>query len=133
MRIVILGLSITSSWGNGHATTFAVWCEAWRNAGMMSFFWNATSHGTRKIAISRGLRLEKRCLYSSLTELKDRWAREIRNADFVIVGSYVPQGVAVGEWVTSAATGPVAFYDIDTPVTLSKLDLAIPSTCRDRS
>jgi spore maturation protein CgeB len=64
----------------------------------------------------------KTFLYSSLTQLKDRWAREIRNADFVIVGSYVPQGVAVGEWVTSTATGPVAFYDIDTPVTLAKLD-----------
>ena len=61
-------------------------------------------------------------LYSSLNELKDRWGREVRNADFVIVGSYVPQGVAVGEWVTATATGPVAFYDIDTPVTLAKLD-----------
>jgi Uncharacterized protein conserved in bacteria len=40
----------------------------------------------------------------------------------VIVGSYVPQGVAVGEWVIATATGPAAFYDIDTPVTLAKLD-----------
>src|SRR5439155_14984185 len=38
-----------------------------------------------------------------------------------VVGSYVPEGVAVGEWVTSVATGPTAFYDIDTPVTLAKL------------
>jgi spore maturation protein CgeB len=61
-------------------------------------------------------------LYRSLQELKDRWTREVRNADFVIVGSYVPQGVLVGDWAISTATGPVAFYDIDTPVTLSKLD-----------
>ena len=61
-------------------------------------------------------------LYGSLSELKDRWSPDIRDADFVIVGSYVPQGVAVGEWVIARARGPVAFYDIDTPVTLSKLD-----------
>src|SRR5690606_16857004 len=38
-----------------------------------------------------------------------------------IVGSYVPEGVAVGEWVTRTAAGVTAFYDIDTPVTLAKL------------
>ena len=42
-------------------------------------------------------------------------------ADFVVVGSYVPEGVAVGEWVTQTARGATAFYDIDTPVTLAKL------------
>jgi spore maturation protein CgeB len=39
----------------------------------------------------------------------------------VIVGSYVPEGAEVGEWVTQSARGLTAFYDIDTPVTLSKL------------
>jgi len=40
----------------------------------------------------------------------------------VIVGSYVHSGVTVGEWVTRTATGVRAFYDIDTPVTLAKLE-----------
>ena len=39
-----------------------------------------------------------------------------------MVGSYVPDGVAVGEWVTATAGGITAFYDIDTPVTLAKLE-----------
>ena len=38
-----------------------------------------------------------------------------------MVGSYVPEGVEVGRWVTDTATGVTAFYDIDTPVTLAKL------------
>jgi spore maturation protein CgeB len=38
-----------------------------------------------------------------------------------VVGSYVPEGVAVGEWVVQNARGLPAFYDIDTPVTLAKL------------
>ena len=39
----------------------------------------------------------------------------------VIVGSCVPEGIEVGEWVIAHATGITAFYDIDTPVTLAKL------------
>ncbi len=45
----------------------------------------------------------------------------MQRADAVIVGSYVPDGVAVGDWATRTAQGITAFYDIDTPVTLAKL------------
>ena len=122
MRIVILGLSITSSWGNGHATTFRGLVRGLAGRGHDVLFlerdmpWYAENRDLPDPPYGRT------ALYSSLNDLKDRWAREVRNADFVIVGSYVPQGVAVGEWVTATATGPVAFYDIDTPVTLAKLD-----------
>jgi spore maturation protein CgeB len=60
-------------------------------------------------------------LYSELDELRDRFEGEVRRADAVIVGSYVPEGVAVGKWVTATARGVTAFYDIDTPVTFAKL------------
>jgi spore maturation protein CgeB len=60
-------------------------------------------------------------LYGSLDELRETWAEAIRDADLVVVGSFVPDGVAVAEWVLETATGRVAFYDIDTPVTLAKL------------
>jgi spore maturation protein CgeB len=51
----------------------------------------------------------------------DRWRDAVAAADAVIVGSYVPDGVEVGAWAQRAASGVVAFYDIDTPVTLAKL------------
>jgi spore maturation protein CgeB len=76
-------------------------------------------------AASRDLAHPSYCrteLYESVPELKARHARSIREADLVIVGSYVPEGVTVGQWVTSIAGGVTAFYDIDTPVTLAKLD-----------
>lgn len=60
-------------------------------------------------------------LYSSLEDLKARFSTPVEVADLVIVGSYVPEGVAVGEWVVQTARGVTAFYDIDTPVTLAKL------------
>ncbi len=61
-------------------------------------------------------------LYHSLDELKDRFGADVRSADLVIVGSYVPDGIAVGSWVLKTARNATAFYDIDTPVTLAALE-----------
>lgn len=61
-------------------------------------------------------------LYRSLEELRRIHAARLRAADAVIIGSYVPEGVLLSEWILDEAGGCVAFYDIDTPVTLAKLD-----------
>lgn len=122
MRIVILGLSITSSWGNGHATTYRGLVKGLVQRGHDVLFLERDAPWYANHRDLPDPPYGTTALYGSLQELKDRWHREVRDADFVIVGSYVPQGVPVGEWVISAARGPVAFYDIDTPVTLAKLD-----------
>lgn len=121
LKIIILGLSITSSWGNGHATTYRGLVRELCARGHYVLFlerdmpWYA---GNRDLPFPPYGRAE---LYQSLDDLKDRFGSEIREADFVVVGSYVPEGGSVGEWVTSTANGITAFYDIDTPVTLRKL------------
>ena len=121
LRIVILGLSITSSWGNGHATTYRGLVRELSARGHEVLFlerdmpWYAANQDLYAI---QSARIE---IYSSLQQLKDCFASDVRQADVVIVGSYVPEGVAVGEWVTATACGLTAFYDIDTPVTLAKL------------
>ncbi|MDP8965867.1 MAG: glycosyltransferase [Cyanobacteriota bacterium] len=122
MKIVILGLSITSSWGNGHATTYRGLVRELVARGHDVLF---LERDVPWYAANRDLPNPSYChtkLYSSLDELKDSFTQEVRDADFVMVGSYVPEGVAVGEWVTATARGVRAFYDIDTPVTLSKLE-----------
>ncbi len=122
MNIVILGLSVTSSWGNGHATTYRGLMRGLTERGHDVLFlerdvpWYAENRDVRNPPYGRTE------LYSSVEELRDRFARDVAAADFVIVGSYVPEGVAIGEWVLANARGVTAFYDIDTPVTLSKLD-----------
>ncbi|TGD80537.1 CgeB family protein [Hymenobacter wooponensis] len=122
MNIVILGLSITSSWGNGHATTFrGLVRELTKNGHQVLFL----ERDVPWYANSRDLPNPDFCqlaLYSSLTDLQARFWEQVREADLVIVGSYVPEGVAVGEWVVQTAQGIKAFYDIDTPVTLAKLE-----------
>ena len=60
-------------------------------------------------------------LYDSFAELREQWSAALRAADLVIVGSYVPDGIEVIRLVQRTAGGIVAFYDIDTPVTLAAL------------
>lgn len=121
LRTVILGLSITSSWGNGHATTFRGLVRELAARGHDVTFlerdvpWYAQN---RDLPEPPWGRTE---LCGDLDELRDRFAATIAAADAVIVGTYVPDGVAVGEWVIRTARGVTACYDIDTPVTLAKL------------
>jgi spore maturation protein CgeB len=121
LRIVILGLSITSSWGNGHATTYRGLVRELTARGHDILFlerdvpWYASNRDLPRPQHGRT------ALYLDIADLKRRFAGEIEEADLVIVGSYVPQGSQVGEWVTRTARGLTAFYDIDTPVTLAKL------------
>jgi spore maturation protein CgeB len=121
MRIVILGLSITSSWGNGHATTYRALVAQLRARGHDILF---LERDVPWYAASRDLPQPPYCrteLYRDLRDLEQRFAGPVSDADLVVVGSYVPEGVAVGEWVLRTATGVTAFYDIDTPVTLARL------------
>ena len=122
LDIVILGLSITSSWGNGHATTFRALMRALSARGHNVCFlerdmpWYAENRDLPNPPY--GLTQ----LYKSVAELKRRFARKVTDADLCIVGSYVPDGVEIGEWVIRTCRGVKAFYDIDTPVTLAKLN-----------
>jgi spore maturation protein CgeB len=121
LRIVILGLSITSSWGNGHATTYRGLVRELAARGHDVLFlerdveWYAANRDLPRPPHGRTV------LYHNLRELKGRFTAQVRDADLVIVGSYVPEGAKVGEWVTRTAHGLTAFYDIDTPVTLARL------------
>jgi spore maturation protein CgeB len=122
MNIVILGLSITSSWGNGHATTFRGLVRELNNRGHHILF---LERDKPWYASHRDLPNPEYCqteLYTSLDDLEQHFTEQVREADLVIVGSYVPEGVQVGEWVVKTAHGIKAFYDIDTPVTLAKLE-----------
>jgi spore maturation protein CgeB len=121
MKITILGLSITSSWGNGHATTYRGLVRELEKRGHDVTFlerdvpWYAEHRDLPEPPYGTTV------LYGSMQELQDAHADLVRDADLVIVGSYVPDGVRVGEWVRDVAEGVTAFYDIDTPVTLAKI------------
>lgn len=121
LDIVIFGLSITSSWGNGHATTYRGLVRELNRLGHRTLFlerdvpWYADHRDLPDPPYGRTR------LYSGLEELRDRHRAAIRQADVVIIGSFTPDGAAIAEWVMSLCRGLVAFYDIDTPVTHARL------------
>ena len=119
MRLVFLGLSLSSSWGNGHATTYRALLKALRADGHEVLF---LEREQAWYAAHRDLPAPDFCslrFYEGVGDL-DRFCREIARADAVVIGSYVPDGVAVIDRVAARAPR-LAFYDIDTPVTLRAL------------
>jgi len=121
VRIVILGLSVTSSWGNGHATLYRGLMRALGARGHDVLF---LEHDKPWYAANRDMPQPpggRTVLYDSVDTLRGRFGRETREAELVVLGSYVPQGTAVADWILRKAEGVTAFYDIDTPVTLKKL------------
>jgi spore maturation protein CgeB len=122
LNIVIFGLSITSSWGNGHASTYRALIKALAARGHRVTFIERNVPWYRR---HRDLTDPDYCrveLYDSLQEVAPRFDSLMREADLVMLGSYVPDGIVLGDWITCRAQGITAFYDIDTPVTLAKLD-----------
>jgi len=121
MKLVVLGLSLSSSWGNGHATTYRALLKSFSQRGHEVLFLERDVpwyRDNRDCPRPDYCRLE---FYRSLDDLES-WRGEIERADAVIVGSYVPDGVEVGRFAQEHACGITAFYDIDTPVTLAKLE-----------
>jgi spore maturation protein CgeB len=123
LNIVIFGLSITSSWGNGHATTYRSLVTGLARRGHHVAFYERRRSW---YAANRDLGHNNVCdivLYESIAELEALFPARI-DADVVMIGSFVPEGVRLAQWVLARTDAVVAFYDIDTPVTLAALERA---------
>jgi spore maturation protein CgeB len=121
LDIVFLGLSLSSSWGNGHATTYRSLIKGLAARGHRVVF---LERERSWYAENRDLGVPGFCelrYYDDVAELENRHAGLLRRADAIVVGSYVPEGVAVIDAVARLSAGRLCFYDIDTPVTLAKL------------
>jgi spore maturation protein CgeB len=121
VKIVIFGLSITSSWGNGHATTFRALCRALRARGHRIVFFE---HNLEWYENNRDLPNPEFCevhLFENWKEVLPLARRELRDCDLAMVGSYFPDGIAASNEVLDHAPAVKAFYDIDTPITVAQL------------
>lgn len=119
--LVVIGLTLSSSWGNGHATTWRALLRALAGRGARITFLERDVpwyRAHRDLPDPDFARLE---LYRDVADLQARFGHAVRDADAVLVGSYVPDGVAVIDWARDRVRGVFAFYDIDTPVTLAGL------------
>jgi spore maturation protein CgeB len=126
VRLAIFGLSVSSSWGNGHATLWRGLCAALAAVGhRVTFFerdvpWYAEN---RDLAELPGGRL---VLYPDWPSVLPTARRELAVADAAIVTSYCPDGIAAADLVLDSPVPVRAFYDLDTPVTLARLTAGEP-------
>jgi spore maturation protein CgeB len=122
VKLVVFGLSISSSWGNGHATTYRALLRAFAARGheVVFYEWDAPWYGGehRDLPHPDFCRLE---LYPEWEQVAGRAIAEAREADAALVGSYVHDGPRVIDDLAAAGVDPLFFYDIDTPVTVAGL------------
>lgn len=122
MKLVIFGLTISSSWGNGHATLWRGLCRALLHRGHRIVFYERdvpyyAEH--RDLAeLPAGGRLQ---LYRHWPEAIGAAESDLADADVAMVTSYCPDGVAATELALSSPARVKCFYDLDTPVTLARL------------
>lgn len=127
MKIVIFGLSISSSWGNGHATLWRGLCAALDRKGHTVIFFERdvpyySAHRDYFELPGKG----KLILYRDWPEARPAALQHLRDADVGMVTSYCPDGVAATDLVLDSAAVVHAFYDLDTPVTLDRLRSGLP-------
>ena len=115
--LVVFGLSLSSSWGNGHAPTFRGLVRALATRGWQVTFFEKDVEWYRS---NRDLPDPDFCdlrLYADWASARRDAASLVTRADAVMVGSLVSDGQAIVDWL-AARERPLLFYDIDTPITL---------------
>ncbi|ODS86660.1 MAG: glycosyltransferase [Cytophagaceae bacterium SCN 52-12] len=122
LNITVVGLTITSSWGNGHATTYRALLKELAALGHKIRF---LEKNTPWYQLHRDLPRPGYCeagLYENMQHITRQYASWLEEADLVIIGSYVSETAPLTEWLMSHTNALLAFYDIDTPVTMAKLE-----------
>lgn len=120
MKIIIFGLTITSSWGNGHATLWRGLCKALSRRGHRIIF---SERDVPYYANTRDLvswPFSEIFLYKDWLEIRPASQEQLSDADAVIITSYSPDAIPATELAVQAKTPLRVFYDLDTPVTLRR-------------
>jgi spore maturation protein CgeB len=121
MKIVVFGLTISSTWGNGHATVWRSLARALIDRGHEFVFFERDVPYYRAHRDLEAVPGGELCLYSDWPGAAPLAERQVREADVAIVTSYCADAQEASEWVLDSRARLKVFYDLDTPVTLEKL------------
>ncbi|MER9461292.1 glycosyltransferase [Mesorhizobium sp. M0387] len=122
MQMVIFGLTVTSSWGNGHATLWRGLIRALGRLGWsITFFERDTPYyaGTRDLDRLDGGNV---VIYPDWEDIRRVAERAMKQADVVVVTSYCADAVEASRLAQQTGRGLRVFYDLDTPVTLARIE-----------
>jgi spore maturation protein CgeB len=121
VKIVVFGLTLSSSWGNGHATPYRAILRALKQRGVdITFFEKDVEY----YALRRDFSDCDYCrlvLYPNWDELRSFALRQCEEADVVMTASYVPEGARIADEILHLQRPLRVFYDLDTPITLKAL------------
>jgi spore maturation protein CgeB len=122
MKIVIFGLSVSSSWGNGHATLWRGLCAALARRGhdVVFFERDVPYYAVHRDLVS--LPDGDLILYDDWPSVASAARRQVSEADVAMVTSYCPDAIAASQLVLESSAGVRCFYDLDTPITLDRLE-----------
>lgn len=126
MKIVVFGLSISSAWGNGHATLLRGLFRALHGRGHEVHFFERDVPYYASHRDATGFPFVHLHLYSDWADVLQTARRELSGADVGIVTSYCADGASASELVLETKLSRTVFYDMDTPVTLGRLDRGEP-------
>jgi spore maturation protein CgeB len=122
MKIVVFGLTVSSSWGNGHATLWRGLIKALAARGhQVVFFERDAPYYAENRDLHELPGRGELVLYPDWESVRRRALAEIADADVAMVTSYCPDGLDATEAVLGARRALRTFYDLDTPVTLSRM------------
>jgi spore maturation protein CgeB len=126
MKLVVFGLSVSSSWGNGHATLWRALGRAFSRRGHELVFFERDQPfyaAHRDVGETPGIEL---VLYPEWSAVAPRAAAHLREADAAMVTSFCPDAQDASALVLDSRAQVRCFYDLDTPVTLAALDRRKP-------
>ena len=122
MRFVFFGLSIASAWGSGHATTYRGLLRELAARGHTCVFYEKRAPWFDDTCDLPG---------ADFCDIRryEAWPPEavqatVAEADVVVLGSYAADGIAIADWLPGRTRALLAYYDIDTPVTLERFEVA---------
>ena len=122
MHLVIFGLTISSSWGNGHPTLWRGLVRAMVGRGHTVTFYERDvpyyANARDPWPLPEGAAL---LLYGFFDEIRERARRDADHADLALCTSFCPDGPAAARLILDSHAAIKAFYDMDTPVTLDAL------------
>ncbi len=122
MNITVFGLSISSAWGNGHASLLRGLFRALHGRGHSVTFFEHDAEYYASHRDATQFPYANLCLYDEWEASIPSFLQSLKDADVAMVTSYCPHGAAACDLILQRR-GSLrrVFYDMDTPVTLSRL------------
>jgi spore maturation protein CgeB len=120
MKITFFGLTLSSSWGNGHATPLRAIVRALGRLGhQVTFFEKDVPYYSqhRDLPEPDFCRLR---LYDDWANIRFEALAEATSSDVVVTTSFLPDGAAILNELLHLNRPLRVYYDLDTPVTLSR-------------